>query len=75
MSKNKSTRWSIVEGEENPILLFDEQEISFEELFFVGTEITRETLKSLRLISVVQGIALWLLVIPGVLLGVLSWVG
>ena len=44
-------------------------------LFFVGTEITRETLKSLRLISVVQGIALWLLVIPGVLLGVLSWVG
>lgn len=38
LSKNKSTRWSIVEGEENPILLFDEQEISFEELFFVGTE-------------------------------------
>jgi len=44
-------------------------------LFFVGTEITRETLKNLRLTSVVQGIALWLLVIPGVLLGVLSWVG
>lgn len=43
-------------------------------LFFVGTEITRETLKSLRLTSVVQGAALWLLVIPAVLLGVLTWV-
>ena len=43
-------------------------------LFFVGTEITRETLKSLRLASVVQGAALWLLVIPAVLLGVLAWV-
>ena len=38
LSKNKSTRWSIIEGEENPILLFDGQEINFEDLFFVGTE-------------------------------------
>ena len=43
-------------------------------LFFVGTEITRETLRSLRLTSVLQGIALWLLVIPAVLWGVLTWV-
>ena len=43
-------------------------------LFFVGTEITRETLKRLRLTSVLQGIALWLLVIPAVLWGVLTWV-
>ena len=33
-------------------------------LFFIGTEITRETLKSLRFASVTHGVALWLLVIP-----------
>ena len=38
LSKNKSNEWSIVEGEENPVLLFDDQEINFEDLFFVGTE-------------------------------------
>lgn len=43
-------------------------------LFFVGTEITRETLKSLRLTTVLHGVALWLLVIPVVLWGVTRWV-
>ena len=38
LSKNKSNEWNIVEGEENPVLLFDDQEINFEDLFFVGTE-------------------------------------
>lgn len=43
-------------------------------LFFVGTEITRQTLKSLRLTTVLHGVALWLLVIPVVLWGVTRWV-
>ena len=43
-------------------------------LFFVGTEITRQTLKSLRLTTVLHGVALWLLVIPVVLWGVTTWV-
>ena len=43
-------------------------------LFFVGTEITRETLKSLRITTVLHGISIWLLVVPTVLVGVLTWV-
>ena len=43
-------------------------------LFFVGTEITRETLKSLRFTTVLHGISIWLLVVPTVLVGVLTWV-
>ena len=43
-------------------------------LFFVGTEITRETLKSLRFTTVLHGISIWLLVVPTVLLGVLTWI-
>ena len=43
-------------------------------LFFVGTEITRETLKSLRFKTVLHGISIWFLVVPTVLLGVLTWV-
>jgi hypothetical protein len=43
-------------------------------LFFVGTDITRKTLKNLRLTTVLHGIALWLLVIPAVLWGVTAWV-
>jgi hypothetical protein len=43
-------------------------------LFFVGTEITRQTLKSLRLATVLHGVALWLMVIPAVLWGVIAWV-
>ena len=43
-------------------------------LFFVGTEITRQTLKSLRLTTVLHGVALWLFVIPVVLWGVTRWV-
>ena len=38
--------------------------------FFVGTEITRETLKSLAFTSVAHGVVLWLLVILAVLWGV-----
>lgn len=43
-------------------------------LFFVGTEITRQTLKTLRLATVLHGVALWLMVIPAVLWGVIAWV-
>ena len=43
-------------------------------LFFVGTEITRETLKSLAFTSVAHGVVLWLLVILAVLWGVTLWV-
>ena len=43
-------------------------------LFFVGTDITRMTLQSLRLTTVLHGVALWLLVIPAVLWGVTTWV-
>jgi uncharacterized integral membrane protein (TIGR00698 family) len=43
-------------------------------LFFVGTEITRETLKELRLSAVLHGLALWALVIPAVLVAVIAWV-
>jgi uncharacterized integral membrane protein (TIGR00698 family) len=43
-------------------------------LFFVGTDITRKTLQSLRLTTVLHGVALWLLVIPAVLWGVTTWV-
>lgn len=43
-------------------------------LFFVGTEITRETLKSLTLATVLHGLTLWALVIPAVLFGVITWV-
>ena len=43
-------------------------------LFFVGTEITRETLKSLAFTSVAHGVMLWLLVILAVLWGVTLWV-
>lgn len=43
-------------------------------LFFVGTEITRETLKGLRLSAVLHGLALWALVIPAVLAAVITWV-
>ena len=43
-------------------------------LFFVGTDITRKTLQSLRLTTVLHGVALWLLVIPAVLWGVTMWV-
>ena len=43
-------------------------------LFFVGTEITRETLKSLAFTSVAHGVVLWLLVILAVLWSVTLWV-
>ena len=43
-------------------------------LFFVGADITRKTLKNLRLTTVLHGIALWLLVIPAVLWGVTTGV-
>jgi ABC-type branched-subunit amino acid transport system permease subunit len=43
-------------------------------LFFVGTEITRETLKELRLSAVLHGLALWALMIPAVLVAVIAWV-
>ena len=43
-------------------------------LFFVGTEITRETLKSLAFTSVAHGVMLWLLVILAVLWGITLWV-
>ena len=43
-------------------------------LFFVGTEISRETLRKLRLSAVLHGLALWALVIPAVLVAVLAWV-
>ena len=43
-------------------------------LFFVGTEISRETLRGLRLSAVLHGVALWALVVPAVLAAVLAWV-
>ena len=43
-------------------------------LCFVGTEITRETLKELRLSAGLHGLALWALVIPAVLVAVIAWV-
>ncbi len=43
-------------------------------LFFIGTQITRQTLKSLRLTTVLHGVALWLLVVPVVLWGVTQWI-
>ena len=43
-------------------------------LFFVGTEITRETLKSLAFTSVAHGVMLWFLVTLAVLWGVTLWV-
>lgn len=43
-------------------------------LFFVGMDITRETLKKLRMSAVLHGIALWALVIPAVLGAVMTWV-
>jgi uncharacterized integral membrane protein (TIGR00698 family) len=43
-------------------------------LFFIGCEITRETLRGLRVGVVLHAVTLWLLAIPTVLLGVLTWV-
>lgn len=43
-------------------------------LFFIGCEITRETLLGLRVGVVLHAVVLWLLAIPTVLLGVLAWV-
>ena len=43
-------------------------------LFFIGCEITRETLRGLRVRVVLHAVTLWLLAIPTVLLGVLTWV-
>ena len=43
-------------------------------LFFVGCEITRETMRGLRVGVVLHAVTLWLLAIPTVLLGVLTWV-
>ena len=43
-------------------------------LFFIGSEITRETLKSLRFASVAHGVLLWLVVITAVLWCVTQWV-
>ena len=30
--------WNIIEGKENPILIIEDNEMPFEDLFFVGTE-------------------------------------
>lgn len=38
LSKTTNCKWRIIEGEENPILLYDDQKIRFEDVFFVGTE-------------------------------------
>jgi hypothetical protein len=43
-------------------------------LFFVDTEITRETLKELHLSALLHGLALWALMIPAVLVAVIAWV-
>lgn len=43
-------------------------------LFFLGTDITRETLKKLHLPAVLHGLVLWALVIPAVLAAVIIWV-
>lgn len=43
-------------------------------LFFLGTDITRETLKKLHLSAVLHGLVLWALVIPAVLAAVINWV-
>ena len=43
-------------------------------LFFIGCEITRETMRGLRVGVVLHAVTLWLLAIPTVLLGVLTWV-
>ncbi len=43
-------------------------------LFFIGSEITRETLKSLRFASVAHGVLLWLVVITAVLWCVTQWI-
>ena len=43
-------------------------------LFFVGTEITRDTLKNLEITSVLHGLVLWIAVVVSVLSGVLTWV-
>ena len=43
-------------------------------LFFVGTEITRQTLRGLSFTTVLHGVALWLMVIPAVLWAVITWV-
>ena len=43
-------------------------------LFFVGTEITRETLRNLELTTLIHGVILWIGAVTLVLVGVLTWV-
>ena len=38
LSKNSSGKWIIKEGAENPILIYDNKDIGFEDIYFVGTE-------------------------------------
>ena len=38
LSSGEPVTWNIIEGKENPILIIGDNEIRFEDLFFVGTE-------------------------------------
>ena len=38
LSSGEPVTWNIIEGKENPILIIGDNEIPFEDLFFVGTE-------------------------------------
>ena len=38
LSSGDSVTWNIIEGKENPILIIEDNEMPFEDLFFVGTE-------------------------------------